>query len=153
MPNQEDFPMDTKTTTAKPTGFQKTSESLAFGEIAQKGVAQTKQAYERMSAATVEAADLMETSCSTALNGARDYNNKFMEFAHANTNAAFDFVQELYGVKSPSEFMELATEHARTQTTALTEQTKELAALAQKVALATTEPLKAGVAKAFNQAA
>ncbi|MGC2134223.1 MAG: phasin family protein [Xanthobacteraceae bacterium] len=121
--------------------------------MTQKGAAQTKQTYERMSAATAEAADLMKASCSTALNGARDYNNKFMEFAHSNTNAAFDFVQELYGVKSPSEFMELATEHARTQTTALTEQTKELAALAQKVALATTEPLKAGVAKAFNQAA
>ena len=145
--------MDTKTTTTKATGFNKTSESPAFGEIAQKGVAQTKQVYERMSAATAEVADLMKTSCSAALNGARDYNNKFMEFAHTNTNAAFDFVQELYGVKSPSDFMELANEHARTQTTALTEQTKELAALAQKVALATTEPLKAGVAKAFNQAA
>jgi phasin len=134
--------MDTntnKTTTARPSGFQRTTESQAFSEMAQKGAA--------------EAADLMKTSCSTALNGARDYNNKFMEFAHANTNAAFDFVQELYGVKSPSDFMELATEHARTQTTALTEQTKELAALAQKVALATTEPLKTGVAKAFNQAA
>ena len=134
--------MDTntnKTTTARPSGFQRTTESQAFSEMAQKGAA--------------EAADLMKTSCSTALNGARDYNNKFMEFAHANANAAFDFVQELYGVKSPSGFMELATEHARTQTTALTEQTKELAALAQKVALATTEPLKTGVAKAFNQAA
>jgi phasin len=139
--------MDTnKTTTARPSGFQRTSEPQAFGEMAQKGAAQ-------MSAATAEAADLMKTSCSTALNGARDYNNKFMEFAHTNTNAAFDFVQELYGVKSPSDFMELATEHARTQTTALTEQTQELAALAQKVALATTEPLKAGVAKAFNRAA
>jgi phasin len=144
--------MNTKTT-AKPTGFQKASEPQAFSEIAQKGAAQTKQAYERMSAATAEAADLMKTTCSTALNGARDYNNKFMEFAHTNTNAAFDFVQELYGVKSPSDFMELATEHARTQTAALSEQTKELAALTQKVALATTEPLKAGVAKAFNQAA
>jgi phasin len=128
-----------RTTTAKPTGFQRTTESQAFSEMAQKGAA--------------EAADFMKTSCSTALNGARDYNDKFMEFAHANTNAAFDFVQELYGVRSPSDFMELATEHARTQTTALTEQTKELAALAQKVALATTEPLKTGVAKAFNQAA
>jgi phasin len=139
-----------KATTAKPTGFQRTTESQAFSEPAQKGAAQT---YERMSAATAEAADLMKTSCSTALNGARDYNNKFMEFAHTNTNAAFDFVQELYGMKSPSDFMELTTEHARTQTAALTEQTKELSALAQKVALATTEPLKAGVAKAFNQAA
>jgi phasin len=142
-----------KTTTAKPAGFQKTSEPQAFSEIAQKGAAQTKQTYDRVSAATAEAADLMKASCSTALKGARDYNNKFMEFAHANTNAGFDFVQELYGMKSPSDFMELATEHARTQTAALTEQTKELAALAQKVALATTEPLKAGVAKAFNQAA
>jgi phasin len=142
-----------KTTTAKPDGFQKTSESQAFSEIAQKGAAQTKQTYERMSVATTETAGLMKASCSTALKGARDYNNKFMEFAHANTNAAFDFVQELYGMKSPSDFMELATEHARTQTAALTEQTKELAALAQKVALATTEPLKAGVAKAFNQGA
>jgi phasin len=142
-----------KTTTAKPTGFQKTSEPQAFSDMAQKGAAQTKQTYERMSAATTEAADLMKASCSTALKGARDYNNKFMEFAHTNTNAAFDFVQELYGMKSPSDFMELATEHARTQTAALTEQTKELAALAQKVALATTEPLKAGVAEAFNQAA
>jgi len=121
--------------------------------MAQKGVAQTKLTYERMSTATAEAADLMKVSCSTALSGARDYNNKFLEFAHTNTNAAFDFVQELYGVKSPSEFMELATEHARTQTTALTEQTKELAALAQKVAVATTGPLKAGVAKALNQVA
>ena len=119
---------------------------------AHKESAQTKPSYDRMSAATTEAADLVKASCSTALKGARDYNNKFMEFAHANTNAAFDFVQELYGVKSPSDFMELATEHARTQTTALTEQTKELAALAQKLAVATTEPLKAGVAKAFNQA-
>jgi hypothetical protein len=106
-----------------------------------------------MSAATIEAADLMKASCSTALKGAQDYNNKFLEFAHTNTNAAFEFVQELYGMKSPSEFMKFVTDHARTQTATLTEQTKELAALAQKFALATTEPLKAGVTKAFNQAA
>jgi hypothetical protein len=35
----------------------------------------------------------------------------------------------------------------------LTEQTKELAALAQKVTLATVEPLKTGVTKTFSQAA
>jgi phasin len=145
--------MDTnKTTTAKPAGFQKPSGLQPFSEM-QNGAAQTKQTYERMSAATTEAADLMNTSCSTALKGAREYNNKLMEIAQTNTNAALDFVQELYGIKSPSDFMELTTEHARKQTAALTEQTKELAALAQKVALATAEPLKAGVAKAFNQGA
>jgi hypothetical protein len=46
--------------------------------------------------------------------------------------------------------MELSTEHSRKQFETLTEQTKELAALAQKVTLATAEPLKTGVTKAFN---
>ena len=106
-----------------------------------------------MSAATTEAADLIKTSCSTALKGVQDYNNKFLEFAHANSNSAFDFAQKLYGVKSPSEFMELSTEHARKQTQTLTDQTKELAELAQKIVLAGAKPLQTGVAKAFNRAA
>ena len=55
-------------------------------------------------------------------------------------------------LKSPSEFMELSTEHARAQTQTLTEQTKALAELAQKIALAGAKPLQEGVAKAFNRA-
>jgi len=82
--------------------------------------------------------------------GLQDYNNKIIEFAHANTNAAFDFVQKLSGVKSPSAFLELSTNHARKQFETLTEQTKQLAKLAQKATLATAEPLKTGVAEAFN---
>jgi len=56
-------------------------------------------------------------------------------------------------IKSPSEFIERSTEHARTQFEVLTEQAKELAALVQKVTTATTEPLKTGVTKAFSHAA
>jgi phasin len=145
--------MDMNKTSSKPAESAKASDPQVFSEMAQKGAAQTKQNYERMSAATIEAADLMKASCSTALKGAQDYNSKFLEFAHANTDAAFEFVQELYGMKSPSEFLKLVTERARTQTATLSDQTKELAALAQKITLATTEPLKAGVKKALNQAA
>jgi hypothetical protein len=54
-------------------------------------------------------------------------------------------------VKSPSEFFELSTNHSRKQFETLTEQTKELAALAQKVTLATAGPLKTGATKAFSQ--
>ena len=106
-----------------------------------------------MSAATSEAADLMQASCSTALQGAQDYSNKFLEFAQANTNAAFDFAQKVCRVKSPSEFMELSTEHSKAQTQTLTEQSKALAELAQKIALAGARPLQEGVAKAFTRAA
>jgi phasin len=106
------------------------------------------ETYEKMSAATTEAADVIKNTYSTAVKGAQDYNNKLIEFTQANTNAAYDFVQKLSGVKSPSVFVELSTEHARKQFETLTEQSKQLAALAQKVMLATAEPLKTGVAKA-----
>jgi hypothetical protein len=46
------------------------------------------------------------------------------------------------GVRSPSAFIELSTKHARKQLASLTEQTKQLATLAQKASLATAEQLK-----------
>ena len=104
-----------------------------------------------MGVATTQAADVIKASSSTALKGMQDFNNKFLEFAHANTNAAFDFVQRLHGVgQSPSELMELSTEHTRNQIQAVTDRPKQLVEHAQKAVLATAEPLKMGVAKAFN---
>jgi phasin len=109
------------------------------------------EAYEKMTAATSEATGVIKESCSTAVNGAQDYNNKLLEFAQTNTNTTFEFAKRMLDVKSPVEFIELSTERARQQFATLNEQTKELAVLAQKVTLASTEPLKAGVAKALGQ--
>jgi phasin len=137
---------NTETTATKLVGFQKKDAPEALRGMAEMGTAQAKETYEKMNAATTEAADLIKNSYSTAVKGLQDYNNKIIEFAHANTNAAFDFVQKMSGVKSPSEFLELWSEHVRKQLETLTEQTKQLAALAQKVTLATAEPLQTGVA-------
>ena len=146
--------MDTnKTATRKSASFLKTAAPQAFSEVAEKSALQTQETYEKMSAASTETAKLIKTSSSTALKGLQDYNNKFLEFVRTNTNAAFDFLQKLNDVKSPSEFMELSTEHARAQTQTLTEQTKALAELAQKIALAGANQLQEGVAKVFNRAA
>jgi phasin len=141
----------TKTTTTKPASSPKMDVTQAFRATAEKGSAQAKEAFEKMSGATAEATDLIKNCYSTAVKGAQDYNTKVIEFAQANTEAARDFVQKLSGVKSPSDFIELSTDHSRKQFETLTEQTKELAALAQKVTLATVEPLKTGVTKAFGQ--
>jgi phasin len=104
-------------------------------------------------ASTAEATDLMRNSYSKAVEGGQVYNDKLLEFAQTNSKVAFDFAQKLIAVKSPSEFIELSTNHARKQFEILTEQAKELTALAQQVTLATAEPLKTGVTKAFNHAA
>jgi phasin len=141
----------TKTTTAKPTSNPKIDATQAFRATAENGSAQVKESFERMSVATAEATAQIKDSYSTALKGAQDYNVKFFEFAQNNTKAAIEFVQKLSGVKSPSDFIELSTDHSRKQFETLTEQTKELAALAQKVTLAAVEPLKTGVTKAFGQ--
>ena len=141
----------TKPNTVKPVGSFPTDVTQAFRATAENGSAQVKKSFEKMSSATAEATALIKDSYSTAVKGAQDYNTKFIEFAQNNTKAAFDFVQKLSGVKSPSEFIELSTDHSRKQFETLTEQTKELAALAQKIALATAEPLKTGANKAFSQ--
>jgi phasin len=125
----------------------------AFREIAEKSVAQAKETYERVKAAAEEATDLLEDTYTTAAKGAADYNLKIIEAARANTNAAFDYARELLDVKSVSEVVELSTAHARKQFEALSEQTKELVALAQKVATDTAEPIKTGVNKALRKVA
>jgi phasin len=143
----------TKIPTTKAASSPKMDATQAFRATAENGSAQAKEAFEKMSAATAETTELIKDSYSAAVKGAQDYNTKVIEFAQANTEAALDYVQKLSGVKSPSDFVELSTNHSRKQFETLTEQTKELAALAQKVTLANVERLKTGVTKAFSQSA
>jgi phasin len=124
----------------------------AFREFAERGVAQAKDTYEKMKAAAEEATDVLETTYSTATKGAADYGLKVIETTRVNTNAAFDFYGELITAKSLSEVIELSSAHARKQFEALTAQSKELGALAQKVATETAEPIKSGMNKAFAKA-
>ena len=125
----------------------------AFREFAEKGVAQTKDAYEKMKAAAEESTEMLETCYSTASKGSTEYGMKLIEIARANTNATFDYFERLFGVKSPSEMVEISTAHARAQFETLTAQGKELATLAQKVATDTAEPIKTGVNKALKKVA
>jgi phasin len=125
----------------------------AFREIAEKSVTQAKDNWEKIKAATEEATDLIEDSYATASRGAADYNLKLIEAARANTNATFDYAGQLLGAKSLSEAVELSTSHLRKQFDILSAQTKELTALAQRVANDTVEPLKESVNSAFKKVA
>jgi len=139
--------------TAKAASTAQTEAMQKMRATAENGSAQVKQGIEKVTAATLETTAALKNSCSTALLGLQNYNVKVAEFAHSNTQSAFEFMQKLSGVKSPSDLVELSTEFSRQQLQTLTDQAKELAALAGKVTLETTEPLKAGVSKAFSQAA
>jgi phasin len=125
----------------------------AFRELAERSVAQAREGYERMKAAAEDTTDVLESTYTSASRGAADFTLKSIEIARHNTNAAFDFATGLLEVKSPSEAVELASAFTRKQFDAFIAQSKELTALAQKVATDTSEPLKSGVNKAFKIAA
>jgi phasin len=121
-----------------------------FREVADKGMAQAKTNFDKAKAATDQGTDIFKNSYATAAKGATDYNLKFIEIARANTNTAFDYAHAMLAVKSVPEFFELSTAHAHKHFETMTAQTKELAALAQKMTADVTDPLKAQVTKAFG---
>jgi phasin len=123
----------------------------AFREMAEKSVSQCKETYEKLKSAAEEATDVLEDTYATATKGVSDYGLKVIEVARVNTNSAFDFASQLMTVKSLSEMVELSTAHSRKQFEALTAQSKELAAIAQKVATDTAEPVKESFGKVFNK--
>jgi hypothetical protein len=64
----------------------------------------------------------------------------------------FNFARQLATSKQPSDIAELWTAHAKKQFETLTEQTKELTALGQKIAGESAEPIARSVNQAFKKA-
>src|SRR5438132_9228480 len=126
------------------------ADSTNARKFAEQGAAQAKESLEKMGAAGHEATSLVQNTYSATIKGAQDYNAKLIEFTRINTAAALAYAQELSRVKSPAEFMELTTKYAREQFEAMTEQAKELAALAQKMTLDAADPLKSRAPRAFS---
>jgi phasin len=130
--------------------FEVPEQMRAFAE---KGVSQARDNYAKFKDAAESHNGTMEAVFTSASKGASDYSAKLMEFIKANTTANLDFAQELLGVKSPSEAMELWTTHARKAYETFSAQIKELAELSQKVATDTVEPIKASASKYYKPAA
>jgi phasin len=112
------------------------------------GAERSKEALQQFNVAANEAAHAVQDSCSTALKGMQDYSGKVAEFTQANIKSYVEFIQKLAAVKSPSDFVQVSTNHTREQLERLAEQGKQLSALAQKVTLEAVEPLKTGFTKA-----
>ena len=125
----------------------------AFRDMAERGVEQTRDAYAKAKVASEEAADLLENTYEAVAKRATDYNRKLIEITRTNTRAAFDYVQELLGVKSPSEFIALSTAQMRKQFDVVSQQNKELSALAREIATEAAGTITTSVSRAVNKAA
>ena len=130
--------------------FEVPEQMRAFAE---KGVSQARESYAKFKDAAEAHNGTIEAVFSSANKGASTYSAKVMEFMKANTTSSLDFAQQLFGVKSPAEALELWTSHTRKQFETMTAQAKELAELGQKIATETVEPIKATAAKYIKPAA
>ena len=130
--------------------FEVPEQVRAFAE---KGVSQARDNYARFKDVAETHNSTIEAVISNATRGYSAYSAKLMEIVKANTTASLDFAQELIGVKTPSEALELWTSHAKKQFETFSAYSKELAELSQKVATETVEPIKANANKLFKPAA
>ena len=121
--------------------------------LAEKGVSQARDSYAKFKDAAETHNGTMEAVFTNASKGANAYTAKMIEFMKANTSSSLDFAQDLFGVKTPAEALELWTAHTRKQIETLTAQAKELAELGQKAASETVEPIKANASKLYKPAA
>ena len=130
--------------------FEVPEQVRAFAE---KGVSQARDNYAKFKDAAETHNGTIEAVFTSASKGASAYSAKMIEFFKANTTTSLDFAQELFGVKTPAEALELWTSHTRKQFETLTAQAKELAELGQKVATETVEPIKTSASKLYKPAA
>ncbi|MBR0827067.1 phasin [Bradyrhizobium manausense] len=130
--------------------FEVPEQMRAFAE---KGVSQARESYAKFKDAAESQNGTIEAVFTTANKGISEYTAKLMEFAKANTSAHLDFAQELIGLKSPAEALELWTSHSKKQFETLQAQAKELLEISQRVATQTAEPIKASAAKFSKPAA
>ena len=121
--------------------------------FAEKGVSQARDSYAKFKDAAETHNGTIEAVFTSASKGASEYSAKLIEFFKANTSSSLDFAQELFGVKTPAEALELWTSHTKKQYETFTTQAKELAELGQKVATETVEPIKASASKFYKPAA
>jgi phasin len=122
-------------------------------EFAEKGVAQTREAYEKAKATAEEATRVLEETNRAYAKALAEYNRAALEASRTNLNAAFDWALALAKATTFNEMVEVSTAHMRTRFEAMGEQSKELAALAQKGANDTAEPIKSGLSGAFKNVA
>jgi phasin len=130
--------------------FEVPEQMRAFAE---KGVSQARENYAKFKDAAETHNGTVEAVFTSASKGASEYTAKLVEFMKANTSAQLDFAQQLFGLKSPAEVLELWTGHTRKQFETLQSQAKELVELSQRVAAETAEPIKASAAKFGRPAA
>ena len=118
--------------------------------LAEKNVAQTRQAYDRSFDALDASLTTFERSFDVAGQGAAAFNRKIVDIARRNVDASFDLATSLAGAKGVADIVELQAVFWRKQFGVLTAQAEEVHALSTKVAADAAEPIRSQMARGVD---
>ena len=121
-------------------------------QMAEDGVAKTREAFEKVQAVSLDNMKTMETVMLTAQAGARSIGEKVLRNIEVNTDAAFDAAEAMSRARTIPEVLKLQTSFVQQQLTASAAQAKELFELSTKVAQQSFETMNAAATKTFEQA-
>ena len=124
--------------------------SESFREFAEKGAAQTKEAYAKMKEAAEDATKTVEATLESAQAGSVELGLKAIDALRTNAENSLSHMEALLGVKSVSELFELQTAFLRKQAEVAVEQAKALQETSKKVAEKVTAPGKSAAEKAMK---
>ena len=126
----------------------KVSES--FREFAEKGAAQTKEAYAKMKEAAEDATKTVEATLESAQAGSVELGLKAIDALRTNAENSLSHMEALLGVKSVAELFELQTAFLRKQAEVAVEQARTLQETSRKVAENVAAPSKSAAEKAMK---
>jgi phasin len=115
--------------------------------LAEKSVAQTREAYDHSKDAFDASLTTFERSFDAAGQGAAAFNRKIVDIARRNVDASFDLAKSLAGAKNLADMVELQASFWRKQFGILTAQAEEVRALSRKVTADAAEPIKSQIAR------
>jgi phasin len=95
-------------------------------EIAGKSVEQARDAYNRFVDATRQAQDMVSRSAEVFTSGAREINERALQYTEANVAAGFEVANRLVKAKDLKEALDIQSQYARTQFELYTQQAQEL---------------------------
>jgi phasin len=118
--------------------------------LAEKAVAQTREAYDRSWDAFDASLTTFERTFDAAGQGAAAFNRKIIDLAGRNADASFDLAASLAGAKDLADMVELQAAFWRKQLGVLTAQAEEVHAMLTKATAAAAEPIKSQIDRAAD---
>ena len=122
-----------------------------FRAFAEKGVEQSKEAYEKMKNGAETAQKAVESTFESVKATGSEFSLKSIAAARANAEAGFSHLEALVGAKSLAEMIELQTAFLRKAVETSVEQAKDFQTFTSKAAEEVGKPMKAAFEKAIKE--